>query len=725
MTHQAADYQGDRPLGNGDEDRLGYKLTAERRAKSLIEQSPKQGLVIGLEGRWGAGKSSLLHLLIDELNGLDSSVRPAVVRFEPWLVGDRDSLLSTLFSDLAAAVEQIAPSRPVKKAAKAADTVAEKIRTFGAGLSGAGKAARLAGLFVPGASFAAEVLEAIVAASDELKTNTPLATRKAEISAELGKLDRHIVVAIDDIDRLEPAEAVEVLRLVRSVADFPNVLYVICYDDRVLSKAIQSAAAVSDGRAYSEKIVQVVVPVPVPEPFDLRQWFRRDLAKFVDLSSFEQSSHLDRAIDVEGGTRLTTPRAVVRALNGLRFAWPALRNEVDLGDLVWLHLIKAHDLRLYRWIEEYCGNCSVVQNGLGQVGSKESARSFRKLEKLLAKAGTSYEEAQLSLVEYLPGLTYTFDKAEPKLFERMTEKQVSVAVSGRRLASPDHYRLYFALSAPANAPRQGHFDAFRHALADSAGAVEQVIAEWMSIPYSTQSSLAEVMFDRLQSDVLSDLPPAEAIRACRALANTLDIKVPDIVEDWGRPGIWSVAIKLLTRLLDRVPLTQRSSTLAAMFRRGSAIEWLTSILRDQMFAHGLVGDRAVRGGEFLSLDEVEIARREMLSRFRKLTATDYRSLARPLNLLFAWYQGGDEIGPRTLLGQASAADEDFLSVLDGLAVEVSSSNGNYRKLSKENLRYFLDYDATKQRVELLAKKGPASRRATAKRILGYFLAEAY
>jgi predicted KAP-like P-loop ATPase len=47
-------------------------------------------------------------------------------------------------------------------------------------------------------------------------------------------MDLSFIILLDDLDRLEPAQAVEVVRLVKSVADFPRFRYILCYDKSVL-----------------------------------------------------------------------------------------------------------------------------------------------------------------------------------------------------------------------------------------------------------------------------------------------------------------------------------------------------------------------------------------------------------------------------------------------------------------------------------------------------------
>lgn len=86
--------KGDRALSSGDEDKLGFREVAERIATSLVDRSSEDGLVIGVEGAWGSGKSSLLFLIGDELGKLQTHQQPTTINFRPWLIGNRDTDLS-------------------------------------------------------------------------------------------------------------------------------------------------------------------------------------------------------------------------------------------------------------------------------------------------------------------------------------------------------------------------------------------------------------------------------------------------------------------------------------------------------------------------------------------------------------------------------------------------------------------------------------------------------
>jgi ABC-type phosphonate transport system ATPase subunit len=57
----------DRALKNEGKDQFGFVAIAKRLAPSIVEASKGDGMVIGLEGLWGSGKTSLLNFLRTEL----------------------------------------------------------------------------------------------------------------------------------------------------------------------------------------------------------------------------------------------------------------------------------------------------------------------------------------------------------------------------------------------------------------------------------------------------------------------------------------------------------------------------------------------------------------------------------------------------------------------------------------------------------------------------------
>jgi predicted KAP-like P-loop ATPase len=238
---------GDKPVTRWEDDRLGFRPIAEHLAGAIVGLPAAAEFVFGIEGRWGSGKSTLISLTIEALS--HSAAAPEIINFSPWLVGDRADLLQSIFTELARAAVKIDPieaetageneghwwsklNRPTQSAHRRLrqkeqfqKDIKRKLERFGIFAGGIGKLARVAGILgVPLAEKAADILDRSGDVAKALIGPTSLSKEKAELVGALAQLSRRIIVFIDDLDRLEPREASEVLRLVRAVADFPNII---------------------------------------------------------------------------------------------------------------------------------------------------------------------------------------------------------------------------------------------------------------------------------------------------------------------------------------------------------------------------------------------------------------------------------------------------------------------------------------------------------------------
>jgi predicted KAP-like P-loop ATPase len=401
--------KGDRALSSGDEDKLGFREVAKRIATSLVDRASEDGLVIGVEGAWGSGKSSLLFLIGDELGKLPKDREPTVINFRPWLIGNRDALITSLFGELSSQLDQVALNAgdATRISVTKAKEAGEALRSF---MNGLGRAASLiefagkaSGIGV--VELAGKGAKAAADAAGKEPAPPPLSELKDQLVKSLRDLGHRFVITIDDVDRLEPSEVIEILRLVRSVVDLPNVIYLLCYDSDTLAHSIEQAASVKSGHSYLEKIVQLTVMVPKPEPLQLRQWFSEELHLIASAKDEDELSRLKLVIDCEGGRQLRTPRSVVRALDAIRFFWPPLREaKADLADLVWLQLIKDGNPSLYRWTEEYCGTAAALSLGIARVEDAEKARELTTL--LETVPGGHFDDLMYRHIfaEHLPGI---------------------------------------------------------------------------------------------------------------------------------------------------------------------------------------------------------------------------------------------------------------------------------------------------------------------------------
>ena len=315
------------------------------------------GYAIGVEGSWGSGKTTLLNFVADIL-GSEQPAHHKIIRFEPWLVGSKEALLRAFFKVLLSKIEELRSdpnSQLPIKPKELLDRLAFRIDEYAKYLEfGASTSASIAALDPTGhAGVAALILKTSSAIASLVKRPTPtIEALKEAIIADLRALNKllpeiRIIVLIDDTDRLDPAESVEILRLVKAVANFPLVTYLVGFDRNVLSAQVREVIKVGSGEDYIEKIFQQIVPLPPQEPFALRRFTREQLAEYFpeemvsrQLDDFEFGARQDALFDTWIGKLIDTPRDAIRLSEAVKFGWPYLRGRGDFLDFVWLQLVK-------------------------------------------------------------------------------------------------------------------------------------------------------------------------------------------------------------------------------------------------------------------------------------------------------------------------------------------------------------------------------------------------
>lgn len=100
----------DRAVSIRDEDRYGFTHIATQLALSIQGIGREGSAVIGIEGAWGTGKTSLLNLLSMELDK-QNEARTFVLRISPWLDGSDNSLVASLLLPVAGIIAAEEESR--------------------------------------------------------------------------------------------------------------------------------------------------------------------------------------------------------------------------------------------------------------------------------------------------------------------------------------------------------------------------------------------------------------------------------------------------------------------------------------------------------------------------------------------------------------------------------------------------------------------------------------
>ncbi|WP_092029638.1 P-loop NTPase fold protein [Bradyrhizobium sp. OK095] len=270
--------------------------------------------------------------------------RTIQVRFSPWVIAGRAELASVLFSELARALGDRLGSDVKDAFASIISRLAELAPVAGAGLDlvtpyGAGK------LFSAGVSWSSKVAASSIRGPTLDQLRDTLKRRLRDLK------DQRILVIIDDLDRLMPSEAVEMVSLVKSLGDLPNVIYLLSYDENNLARLIKEGIKL-DGREFLSKIVQYSVDLPIIGKDKMGELFEADLISIAGSLTDEQSQRLSAAWYFVIRHYLRTPRDVRLYANSIAMAWSAESDHVDIVDLLLIEALRLHERNLHDWVRD-------------------------------------------------------------------------------------------------------------------------------------------------------------------------------------------------------------------------------------------------------------------------------------------------------------------------------------------------------------------------------------
>ena len=324
--------KNDHPLELAQNDTLNRASFAQSIARRLLLLTAPQSIVVGIQGPWGSGKSSILNFmaevvetdtLFEEMNLPQETAKPIIIRFNPWWFSGQEDLFSRFFQELGA---QIGRSGQLEKVAKAVSKISQ--------------VARLLSLM----GIAPEIIPQIGEVGVKiLKGDESLDGIRREVIKLLADAEHPIWVFIDDVERLQANEIKQMFSLVRSVGDLPYVRYVLAYDPITLESAIDDAG--SSGERYVEKVVQVPFTVPQPTVTAMeRAFFTAIDAVVIEARREALKPEFDRATAVECFSilqpALSSLRAINRLANSLRLSLPSVIEEVYLPDFILLEAVK-------------------------------------------------------------------------------------------------------------------------------------------------------------------------------------------------------------------------------------------------------------------------------------------------------------------------------------------------------------------------------------------------
>ena len=334
-------YNSDKAIESLEQDLLGRVTFSKQLGEAIYKYDGKDGLVLGVFGKWGTGKTSILNMVVNEINCLSDNDddSPIIVNFSPWNYTDKDNLISLFFRVLKNRLDM--------------DKYEETRKKIGKALTDYSDALDALALVPMVGSGLATILKTIAKAQGaELSKDVDIDTTKENLETVLGDTNQKIVVIIDDIDRLTNTQIRDIFQLVKQVGNFPNIIYVLSMDREVVCRALESVHNI-DGAKYLEKIVQIPFEIPALLKPRLRELFLTKLENTI--KAISDNPKIDQSYWSEVFTNCIEPyietlRDVNRVINTFQFRYKILYAETAFEDMVALTTIEVLEPQLYQWI---------------------------------------------------------------------------------------------------------------------------------------------------------------------------------------------------------------------------------------------------------------------------------------------------------------------------------------------------------------------------------------
>lgn len=313
-------YEVECPCTSEDEDLLGRRKEAEDLAEKIFKtDTSNAAFTLGLTAPWGAGKTSFM-LAMQQYLREHHHKETILLDFNPWMYRKAPNLTQVFFEELS---RTLAPYNSALSSGfiRYVDLLLAKDSN-------------------PWLQLASHLLPQ---ESNAKSTGDQYDFLKREIS----KLGRKIFIFIDDVDRLEREELVELFALVRNSSSFPCMSYILAYDKEYVASQLKGCFD-QHTYQYMEKILQEEYVLAQITPEQLEHALETELERI----GYGELWMTLRDSRIQISHHLPTIRAVKRICNTLSSCRRVLNRNILSFDWFIVELIRIQYPRLFDFLRE-------------------------------------------------------------------------------------------------------------------------------------------------------------------------------------------------------------------------------------------------------------------------------------------------------------------------------------------------------------------------------------
>ena len=300
----------------GQEDRLGINDYAQA-LQTFIENTDTP-MTVGIQGEWGSGKTSLMNKIWKELEGIEKNTRYESIWINTWehsLLKSPEEALISIVNEISQKISLLNPKND-----KAKKIIATGKKVF----SGVLKVAAGVTMGVAGKEVADDLLygqadnsiKQLRADLEDFINSTIDDTSTSEI-----KNISKIVFYIDDLDRIEPKDAVKILELLKNIFSLKHCVFILAIDYQVIIKGLKDKFGEKteenerEFRSFFDKIIQLPFTMPISK-YSVSEYVLSLLEEIGFIDDKDQLPE-ERIEDILRFTIGGNPRSLKRLINSL------------------------------------------------------------------------------------------------------------------------------------------------------------------------------------------------------------------------------------------------------------------------------------------------------------------------------------------------------------------------------------------------------------------------
>jgi predicted KAP-like P-loop ATPase len=664
----------DRPSTDPKDDLFGHAPFAKSLADSICRHHGGDGMVLALYGSWGSGKSTVLSYVRYFLEQRPAIEQPVIITFNPWWFSGQENLARAFLGQLQAVLP--GKSQKFKK-------LGDLLSDFAEGIGGL--------VDLTGATFGAGTRVGKVLGKLIKRKPKDVPALKAAISKVLADAQQRILVIIDDIDRLTPEETRQLFTVIKALADFPNVIYLLAFDREVAAEAISQQTGMP-GERYLEKIIQVSFEIPPVDRTALHKAFfgrvNEVLVGTPDgmLDQFYWMNVFHDGIDA----LIKVPRDIVRFGNTLSVTYPSVVGEVNPVDFIAIEALRVFMPAVYDVVrsnqDQFAGHRSgghgaydeKVREGFHDAWIKDIPEELRK--------------NTLSLLRRI------FPKLEDTTYGA---DWVAEWRKSQRVCVPELFPTYFRLAVAPGTIRRSELVALL-ALADAPDLLGQALVKATLEKRSDGISKVDALLERLMDYVPRDIPDERIATFINVLLDVGDkLVLPGNPLELFNFSNESRVRWVVYHLLKRVDKAQRLTLLYEAFKQGQGIGVQCSLLGTLVDENS---KQAGGNGALMDAADLDALKAIWLDKIRATEVNHLLDLSQLAKLLFRWNAWGNADEVRAWCVRVTEADDGLMTFLLHFCSHTRSQTiGDYAertqpRLNPNHLEKYLDTEAVAARL---------------------------